>query len=143
MTLRRLIQNVPSAFEPPAFWAALQADTAAAEATCGSDGNLSARLSSLADNLHLFPLDLQDLCNGTGAMPDEAWPFAAAMFARGPHLVEATMLSAVNVGGAAAAVGALAGSLFGALHGPECFPAAWPEGLAARAAVEAAAQALT
>jgi ADP-ribosyl-[dinitrogen reductase] hydrolase len=140
--LRRLVTTAPEPFDADAFWADLRTNTRAAEAACGSDGRLTARLDALTGRLHLFPLDLQDLCNGTGAEPDEAWPFALAMFARGPHLVEATLLSAINVGGDAPTVGALLGSLMGALHGADAFPAAWRDGLAARADVAAAARLL-
>ncbi|HYE57162.1 MAG TPA: ADP-ribosylglycohydrolase family protein, partial [Rhodothermales bacterium] len=125
-TLQRLSHTSPETFDTDAFWETLRWDTHAAEGAFGSDGRLAARLDALTGHLHLFPLDLQDLCNGTGDAPDEAWPFALAMFARGPQLVEATLLSAINVGGAAHVVGALVGSLLGALHGAQPRPpSAW------------------
>ncbi len=90
---------------------------------------ISDRLRTLALHLDEFPLDLQDRCNGTGDKPDEAFPFAVAMAARGPDLVEATLLSAVNVGGAASPIGAMTGALLGAFNGWSAFPDAWRDGL--------------
>ena len=90
---------------------------------------ISNRLRDLVFHLDEYPLDLQDRCNGTGDVVDEAFPFAVAMAARGPDRVEATLLSAVNVGGAASAVGAMTGALLGAFNGWSAFPAAWREGL--------------
>ncbi|HEX8386543.1 MAG TPA: ADP-ribosylglycohydrolase family protein, partial [Rubricoccaceae bacterium] len=89
------------------------------------------------------PLDLQDACNGTGSAADEAFPFALAMVARGPELAEATLLSAVNVGGDAAAVGAMVGAMVGAIHGASVFPAAWLDGLEDGDAIRAEAEALS
>lgn len=103
---------------------------------------LANRLHDLALHLDETPLDLQDRCNGTGAAADEAFPFAVAMFARNPALVEATLLSAVNVGGATSAVGALTGALLGAFNGWHVFPAAWREGLEDVARLKAEATAL-
>ncbi len=120
--LERLAALPPEAFDAAAFWAALRADVAEAP-------RLAAGLAALDGHLDLFPLDLYDLVVGAGPLVEEAWPFALAMFARGPHLIEATLLSAVNVGGAAPAVGALVGGLLGALHGPAVFPAGWVAGL--------------
>lgn len=102
----------------------------------------AARLRRLADHLVAFPLDLQDLCGGTDGRADEAWPFAVAMLARNPMLAEATILPAVNVGGAASAVGSLVGSLVGALHGWQALPADWRDGLEDAARLEAEARAL-
>ncbi|MDX1419880.1 MAG: ADP-ribosylglycohydrolase family protein [Rubricoccaceae bacterium] len=101
----------------------------AAEATFGAAGRVSDQLHALAGHLDETPLDLQDRCGGTGTAADEAFPFAAAMFVRNPLLVEATLLSAVNVGGASSAVGALVGALLGARNGWTAFPGAWREGL--------------
>jgi ADP-ribosylglycohydrolase len=104
--------------------------------------DVSRRLHDLALHLEEPPLDLQDRCNGTGARADEAFPFAVAMFARNAALVEATLLSAVNVGGAASAVGAMTGALLGAFNGWRAFPAEWREGLEDVARLEAEAAAL-
>ena len=128
--LRRLAGTDPAAFDPSAFWASAETEARAADAT----GRLAGRLGALAGRLHLFPLDLHDEAGHADA-PDEAFPFALAMFARNPRLVEPTLLSAINVGGAAPVVGALVGGLIGALHGPEAFPAAWRDGLAVRDAL--------
>ena len=104
---------------------------AIARSTAGVPGasSVPARLQGLAEHLDETPLDLQDRCGGTGAAPDEAFPFAIAMFTRGPALVDATLLSAVNVGGAAAAVGSMVGALLGAVNGWSAFPAVWRAGL--------------
>ena len=78
-----------------------------AERLLAADARVSARLARVGQHLAAFPLDLQDLCGGTGAAADEAFPFALAMVARAPELLQPTLLSAVNVGGDAAAVGAM------------------------------------
>jgi ADP-ribosylglycohydrolase len=88
-----------------------------------------AAVLALSDHLDDTPLDLHDRAGGTGDAPEHAFPFAVAMFAREPALVEATLLSAVNVGGAAAAVGSIAGALLGAFNGWSAFPDAWRVGL--------------
>ena len=82
------------------------------------------------------------MCNGTGSAADEAFPFAVAMVARGPHLVEPTLLAAVNVGGDAAAVGACVGACVGALHGAQALPSAWLDALEDADAIRAEAEAL-
>ncbi len=86
-------------------------------------------LLALADHLEDTPLDLHDRAGGTGDAADQAFPFAAAMFAREPALVEATLLSAINVGGATSATGAIAGALLGAFNGWTSFPDEWRAGL--------------
>src|SRR5690606_40679496 len=73
------------------------------EQRAGVSTPVADRLWALEPYLDETPLDLQDRCDGTGDAADEAFPFAVAMFARNPALVEATLLSAVNVGGAASA----------------------------------------
>jgi ADP-ribosyl-[dinitrogen reductase] hydrolase len=55
---------------------------------------------------------------------------------------KATVLRAVNLGGAADAAGALAGQLAGAYHGVAAIPAAWLDALAQREAIIALADAL-
>lgn len=97
---------------------------------------VSVRLEGLQYVFNGFPLDLQDYCDGTGPEPDQAWPFTVGMFARNPELVEAGMLSAVNVGGDAPTIGACLGGLFGALHGPDVFPGEWIEQLEIRQDIE-------
>jgi len=125
----------PVPFDSDTFWAFVRRTTADAETTCGASGRLSDRLARLDGHLGSFPLDLQDLCDGSGEAADEAWPFALAMFARAPDLVEATLLSAINAGGDAPTVGALVGGLLGARHGWAAFPDEWRGGLAVRAEV--------
>ena len=113
-----------------------------AERTLGAEPRVSARLARLQDHLAEFPLDLQDVCDGTGSAADEAFPFAVAMASRGVELAEATVLSAVNVGGDTAAIGAMTGALVGAVHGAEAFPATWLETLEDAEAIRAEAHAL-
>ena len=125
-----LLKESPDELAGPAFFRAVTEKTAWAEDRLGGvSPSPAGRLRLLADHLGAFPLDLQDLCDGTGPAADEAWPFAVAMVARNPLLLEATLLPAINVGGAASAVGSLVGSLVGALHGWAAFPADWREGL--------------
>ena len=112
------------------------------ERLLGADDRVSSRLAALAGHLDETPLDLQDLCNGTGAAADEAFPFAVAMVARSPALTESTLLAAVNVGGDAAAVGACVGALLGALHGTAAFPAEWLAAVEDADAIRAEAEAL-
>jgi len=113
-----------------------------AERTLSADGLVSRRLDGLANHLQEFPLDLQDRCNGTGSAADEAFPYAVAMGTRGVELAEATLLSAINVGGDAAAIGAMTGALVGAVHGAEAFPSEWIETLEDGDAIRAEAHAL-
>lgn len=127
--VREALQATPDAFEPAEFWEALVETTAWGEDRLGDDRRVSERLRALTDHLDDFPLDLQNRCNGTGSMADEAWPFSVAMFVRNPGLVEATLLSAINVGGDADTTGAMTGALLGALHGWSAFPDEWQDGL--------------
>ena len=115
----------PGAFDAAAFARVVTA--AAPEDVRGPLGDLLARRSA-------FPLDLHDAA--TAAFPTDAaraaFLFALAMFARAPQLVEATLLSAINAGGAAATTGFALGGLLGALHGADAFPPDWTDGLAVR-----------
>ena len=113
-----------------------------AERLLDADDRVSKRLGALRGHLDETPLDLQDVCNGTGSAADEAFPFAVAMVARNPSLVEATYLAAVNVGGDASAVGACVGALLGALHGAQALPAGWLDALEDADAIRAEAEAL-
>ena len=113
-----------------------------AERLLGADDRVSTRLARLAGHLAETPLDLQDRCGGTGAAADEAFPFAVAMVARSPELVEATLLSAINVGGDTSAVGACVGALLGALHGTAAFPEGWLDAVEDADALRAEAEAL-
>ncbi len=128
--IAHLARHDAALFDGAAFWRDLGA--AAQRFDADPERCVSRRIAGLAAALDEFPLDLHDRCGGTGAAPDEAVPFALAMLARNPHLVEATLLSAINVGGAAATVGALVGSLLGALHGADAFPPDWRAGAAAQ-----------
>ncbi len=130
------------ALDPLRFFRAVVEAARTAEAVWEAHDYVSQRLQSLALYLDDTPLDLQDRCNGTSNAADEAFPFAVAMFARNPTLIEATLLSAVNVGGAASTVGAMTGALLGAFNGWSAFPAAWREGLEDVARLESEATAL-
>ncbi len=113
-----------------------------AEDLLGGDRRVSARLHALASHLDETPLDLRDRVGGSGPAADEAFPFALAMFARNPALVEGTLLAAVNVGGDANTVGALVGALLGAHVGWAAFPDAWKAGLEESARLEGEAATL-
>jgi ADP-ribosylglycohydrolase len=118
-------------FDRPAFWQTLIDATTGAEARLDGDPRVSERLRALEDQLDAFPLDLRDACDGVGVRADEAWPFACAMVARRPHLLENTLLSGINVGGDADTTGAMMGAMLGALHGWAAFPEEWKAGLEA------------
>lgn len=140
--VRTALQHTVDTLDREAFWADLTQTVAWAEGQLGgADDSVSTRLHQLAGHLDEFPLDLRDLCGGVSVRADEAWPFAAAMFARGPHLVENSLLSAINVGGDADTVGAMLGALLGALNGWSAFPDEWHEGLEARDELETQARA--
>lgn len=141
-TLRTCLGKDPDALQGEQILAAATVAARDGERLLGADDRVSSRLASLAGHLDEFPLDLQDLCNGTGSAADEAFPFAVAMVARSPALVESTMLAAVNVGGDAAAVGSCVGALLGALHGTEAFPSEWLDALEDADAIRAEAAAL-
>ncbi|MDX1440073.1 MAG: ADP-ribosylglycohydrolase family protein [Rubricoccaceae bacterium] len=121
--------TVTSPIEGTSFCIEVAEGVREAERSFGSDESVSTRIISLADHLNEFPLDLQDLCNGTGSAADEAFPFAIAMFARGPDLPEATLLSGINVGGDASVIGTMVGALLGARNGWSAFLEEWRTGL--------------
>ena len=144
--VRQALRHTLDAFEQTAFWTALIEMTAWVEQRLHQlgrphDTSVSGRLRTLTDHLDEFPLDLQEYCGDTSARADESWPFAVAMFARNPGLQEASLLSALNVGGDADTVGAMVGALLGALNGWTAFPAAWREGLEDVARLEQQAEA--
>ncbi len=118
-------------FDRPTFWSGLVDATSWAERQLEGDHRISDRLRSLEEIIDSFPLDLRDACDGVGVRADEAWPFACAMVARRPHLLENTLLSGINVGGDADTTGAMMGAMLGALHGWSSFPGEWKEGLEA------------
>jgi ADP-ribosyl-[dinitrogen reductase] hydrolase len=140
--VRYALLHTPGTFQRDAFWSSLVETVQAAERQLGDhDSAVSHRLILLGDHLDDFPLDLQDLCNGTGVAADESWPFAVAMFARNPGLVEGTLLAAINVGGDADTTGAMAGALLGAFNGWSAFPESWKKGLEDGNRLEAEARA--
>lgn len=145
--VRRALLSDVETFDAEAFWKDLvemvqEAEHRMSEQLAGGadagevDDRVSRRLERLRAHLDEFPLDLRDLCSGAGAHADEAWPYACAMFARRPHLLENTLLSSINVGGDADTHGAILGALLGALHGWSAFPAEWQDGLEARSRLE-------
>ena len=127
---RRALAEAPDALDGAAFIRQSAEAARHAEADIeGATDAVSSRLENLAPHLDDFPLDLQDRCDGTGPAAHEAFPFALAMTARGPGLAEASLLAAINVGGDANTVGAVAGALLGALNGARAFPDEWREGV--------------
>jgi ADP-ribosylglycohydrolase len=137
----RALEADPDTFDRDAFWQDVTehvqfAESALAEDEEEPDDRVSTRMQQLRMHLDEFPLDMRDLCGGAGARADEAWPYACAMFARRPHLLENTLLSGINVGGDADTHGAMLGALLGALHGWDAFPDEWHEGLEARHRLE-------
>jgi len=142
VAVRRLLQlKTIEDFDRDSLWAGLVDDLTWAEDQLGEDHRVSERLRSLEDIIDSFPLDLRDACEGVGVRADEAWPFAVAMLARRPHLLENTLLSGINVGGDADTTGAMMGAMLGALHGWTAFPDEWHEGLEDRAQLEEEARA--
>ena len=139
--VRRLLPHSPDTLSREAFWDELLDTTRWAEARLEADDRVSRRLAALADRLDAFPLDLRDACDGVGVRADEAWPYACAMVARRPHLLENTLLSGINVGGDADTTGAMMGAMLGALHGWTAFPDEWKDGLEDAGRLEDEAQA--
>jgi ADP-ribosylglycohydrolase len=131
VAVRHMARTNMEAFDREGFWEELIDAVSDAEARLEGAPRVSRRLRALADQLDAFPLDLRDACDGVGVRADEAWPFACAMVARRPHLVENTLLSGINVGGDADTTGGMMGALLGALHGVAAFPAEWKEELEA------------
>lgn len=140
--VRFVLGQMPDTFDRAGFWAALLEATTWAEEQLEAAARVSDRLRALDDQLDAFPLDLRDACDGVGVWADEAWPFACAMVARRPHLLENTLLSGINVGGDADTTGAMMGALLGALHGWDAFPREWNDGLEAADRLAEQAQAL-
>lgn len=141
VAIRRCLQTSVGAFDREAYWDELIDATSWAERELDGDNRVSDRLNLLSDHLDTFPLDLRDLCDGVGVRADEAWPFACAMVARRPHLLENTLLSGINVGGDADTTGAMMGAMLGALHGWSSFPNEWRTGLEASGQLETEARA--
>lgn len=128
---RRLLADDAPPTGRPAVMRALVKGAERAEAALAASTVVSERLRRLANHLEDFPLDLQDMCNGTGRAASEAAAFGLTMALRGPDLVQATLLSAINVGGAASTTGAVAGALLGALNGASALPTEWLDALEA------------
>ena len=136
-----LLRTTVEELEREAFWTHLIDAITWAEAELEANDRVSARLRDLHGHLDAFPLDLRDRCDGVTVRADEAWPFACAMVARRPHLLENTLLSGINVGGDADTTGAMMGAQLGALHGWSAFPDEWHEGLEDGVRLEAEADA--
>ena len=140
--LREALAPVLPADVGPHLLAAAYNAALTAERLLPAPPRVSDRLAAVSRHLDAVPLDLHDSAGGTGSAADQAVPFALAMVARAPDLPEATLLSAINVGGDASAVGSIAGALLGALHGSGAFPAAWLAALEDADAIAAEAHAL-
>jgi len=142
--VRHAALATPESFDRDAFWTDLIEMVAWAEEKLAEgsdvDDRVSSRLRRLTDQLDGFPLDLRDLCDGVSVRADEAWPFACAMTARRPLLLENTLLSGINVGGDADTTGAMMGAILGALHGWGAFPEEWKEGLEDETRLQSKAQ---
>lgn len=134
--VRELLSNDAGSLEGARWFEGVWQAVLWGEDRFGASGSVSSRLSHLRNHLDSFPLDLQDAAGGTGAPPDEAWPFAVAMLARNPMLIDASLLSAINVGGDAPTIGACLGAMLGALHGVSELPASWRERVEARSRLE-------
>ncbi len=141
VAVRSLLGQSLEDVDRTSFWEMLIESTSWAEEKLGGDDRVSARLTALEGNIDQFPLDLRDACDGVGVRADEAWPFASAMVARRPHLLENTLLSGINVGGDADTTGAMMGAQLGALHGWAGFPEEWKEGLEDSARLQKEAEA--
>ncbi len=140
--LREALAPVLPADVGPHLLRSAHAAALTAERLLPAPPRVSDRLAAVSHHLAAVPLDLHDAAGGSGSAADQAVPFALAMVARAPDLPEATLLSAVNVGGDAAAVGSIVGALLGALHGASAFPPAWLDALEDADAIRADAQAL-
>lgn len=140
--LREALAPVVPADPGPHLLEAARHAAQTAERLLPAPPRVSDRLALVARHLDAVPLDLHDAAGGTTSSADAAVPFAIAMVARGPDLPDATLLSAINVGGDAAAVGAMVGALLGALHGASAFPAEWLDRLEDADAIRAEALAL-
>jgi ADP-ribosylglycohydrolase len=144
--VRQALRHTADTLEQDPFWRALIDMTAWSEQRLHHlghplDTSCADRLRALTDHLDEFPLDLQEYCGDTSIRADESWAFAVAMFARNPALQEATLLSAINVGGDADTVGAMVGALLGGLNGWQGFPDDWRERLEDADRLEAEADA--
>jgi len=129
--VRALAGETPASFDRDAFWDVLADATSWAETKLNGPTDVSDRLRRLRDmdRIDGFPLDLRDACGSVSVRADEAWPFACAMVARRPKLLENTILSGINVGGDADTTGAMMGALLGTLHGWSAVPDEWKNGL--------------
>ncbi|CAN5464258.1 ADP-ribosylglycohydrolase family protein [soil metagenome] len=140
--VRLAVTSPAGMLDPDAFLHSVTRITSDLENRLGEpEHRCSRRLEHLAQMRNAYPLDLQDACDGTGSSADQSWPFAVVMFARAPELLEATLLSSINVGGDSNSIGAMVGALLGALHGWSVFPEEWRSGLSDRAPLEDEARA--
>lgn len=143
VAVRSALVSTVDTFDRDDFWDRLIESTMWAESELDGGNAVSSRLDALGGHLDSFPLDLRDLCDGVGVRANEAWPFACAMFARRPHLLENTLLSGINVGGDADTTGAMMGAILGALHGWSAVPTEWKDGLERCDELEAQAEAFS
>jgi len=123
--LREALAPVLPADPGAALLGAARHAAATAERLLGTPSRVSTALDRAALHLREVPMDLHDALGGAGPSADGAAVFALAMAVRGPAIPEATLLSAINAGGDASAVGAITGALLGALHGASVWPTDW------------------
>lgn len=140
--LRAALGTEPPLDDGPSLLRAAQMASRDAERLLAAPSLVSAKLARLDTHLDDTPLDLRDAAGGSGSAADQAAPFAIAVVARSPALLEATLLSAINVGGDTSAVGSMVGALLGALHGVGAFPRDWLDALEDADAIRSEAESL-
>lgn len=96
----------------------------AASFVSGVDRRMSLKLAGLSDYLDASPAE-GFAYTGNGGYVMEAVPAALFAFLHSPYDLEATVLAAVNGGGDADSIGAMAGAVSGAFNGVGNIPARW------------------
>ncbi len=102
--------------------AGLAADTASFVQE--TNRNMAVKIAGLADYLDATP-DEGFAYTGTGGYVMETVPAALFAFLRSPYDLEETVVSAVNAGGDADSIGAIAGAISGAFNGVGQVPSRW------------------
>jgi ADP-ribosylglycohydrolase len=98
----------------------------AADFVSGVDRRMSLKVAGLSDYLDASPAE-GFAYTGNGGFVMEAVPAALFAFLHNPYDLEETVLAAVNGGGDADSIGAMAGAVSGAFNGVESIPARWKE----------------
>jgi ADP-ribosylglycohydrolase len=104
----------------------------------GIDADVASKIAGLTDYLD----SSTEVClayTGNGGYVMETVPAALLSFLRSPYNFEETVVSAVNAGGDADSIGAIAGAISGAFNGLARIPARWREGVEGRAYLESLA----